>query len=687
MSWPRLRTAGGWEFAVYQPQIDAWQGAQITGRFAVGVRSIATSNETYGVAFFQARTEVDKVNRLVTLDQFTLTKTKFPTRPDMDQSYLDLLSQQLPQTARSIPLDHLEAVFVASSEAAKALTVQVNNDTPQIIYSTQPSILVLVDGPPTLKPLTDSYKRVVNTRAVMLLNAADQTDYLYAGSNWYNATAFEGPWNVDPTPPADIASALEAALATKQVDPLLPQRPLTSPLNIYVSTTPAELIQTAGTATLVTIPGTALSYVANSDSAIFYNSNDTFYYALISGRWFKGPYIYGPWAFVPGGSLPADFRKIPADSPKGHALASVPGTPQAQEAVIASSIPQTATINRSTASLNVTYQGSPGFAPVAGTSLSYATNTTTPVIMTSPTSYFACEGGVWFVANSPSGPWAVATSVPKAIYDIPPSSPIYYVTYAYVYGSTADSVYVGYTPGYNGVYVAPGGTVVYGTGYTYPPLVTGSWWVPCPVTYGFGWGMAINPYTGFAYGFAAGAGYDCWCHPYWGCYGWADRYGLGYSHVNLNSASFYAHWGDAVRGAGSWGYNAYTGREWSAQRAAVFNPYTGAYVGNERGTVVNPYGTAPSASRSAAVYGQTRKAATWSSANAYADRDGNVYRPNSAGGYDRYNPSSGWQAARPDTSSWAARESGAQSLGYQRYDNYRSYGGGGWGRGYGRLRR
>jgi hypothetical protein len=687
LSWPRLFSGNGCQFAVYQPQIQSWQGAQLTGRFAVGVRSTTTSNETYGVAFFNALTEIDKVNRLVTLNNFTITKTVFPTRRDMEQGYLDALQQQLLQTARTIPLDHLESVFVVSAEASKALKVQVKNDPPRIIYTTQPSILVLVDGPPILKPLEGTYQRVVNTRAVMLLNSVDQMGHLYAGSNWYNAPSFEGPWNVDPTPPADISTALSAALATKQVDPLLPHTPLAAPLNVYVSTTPAELIQTTGTEVLMSMPGTALSYVANCDRAIFYNSNDTFYYALISGRWFKGPYIYGPWEFVQANTLPADFQRIPLDNPKANALASVAGTPQAQEAVIACSIPQTATINRSSASLTVTYQGPPGFAPIAGTPLSYATNTLTPIVMASPTSYYACEGGVWFAAPNPAGPWIVATAVPKAIYNIPPSCPIHYVTYAYIYGSTPDSVYAGYTPGYNGVYVAPSGTVVYGTGYSYPPVIAGSWWVPCPVTYGFGWGMAVTPYAGFAYGFTAGAAYDCWCEPYWGCYGWARGYDLGYARVNLNSANFYAHWGEAARGAGSWGYNAYTGREWSEQRAAVFNPYTAAYVDSERHTAVNPYGAASGVNRSVATYARPASPGAWNNANVYADRSGNVYRANAAGGWDRYYGNNGWQTARPATSSWANRESYAQTQGYQRFDSYRSYGGGGWGGRYGRGRR
>ena len=50
----------------------------------------------------------------------------------------------------------------------------------------------------------------------------------------------------------------------------------------------------------------------------------------------------------------------------------------AREAVIANSIPQTATIERDNAKLTVDYVGAPQFAPIPETSLQYATNTPTP---------------------------------------------------------------------------------------------------------------------------------------------------------------------------------------------------------------------------------------------------------------------------------------------------------------------
>jgi hypothetical protein len=63
---------------------------------------------------------------------------------------------------------------------------------------------------------------------------------------------------------------------------------------------------------------------------------------------------------------------------------------------------------------------------------------------------------------------------------------LHYVTYAYVYDYTPQTVVVGYTPGYLGTVVAPTGVVVYGTGYFYPPVYAGALWYPPPVTYGFG---------------------------------------------------------------------------------------------------------------------------------------------------------------------------------------------------------
>jgi hypothetical protein len=232
---------------------------------------------------------------------------------------------------------------------------------------------------------------------------------------------------------------------------------------------------------------------------------------LISGRWFRAPSLDGPLAYVPARKLPADFARVPQSHPAAAVLASVPGTPQAEEAVIENSIPQTATVPRKGLAFTPTFDGAPQLAPIEGTSLSYVINSPNPVIQVG-TAYYAVHNGVWFIASSLTGPWSVATAIPPVIYTIPPSSPLYYATYVRIYGATPEVVYVGYTPGYFGTVVSPDDVVVYGTGYAYQPWL-GTVWYASPWTYGFGSAFDWNTLTGWSFGF--GIGYPVW-GPWWG---------------------------------------------------------------------------------------------------------------------------------------------------------------------------
>ena len=95
--------------------------------------------------------------------------------------------------------------------------------------------------------------------------------------------------------------------------------------------------------------------------------------------------------------------------------------------------------------------------------MQYAVNTASQVLL-SDGQYFAVDDGVWFVSNTPEGPYRVATERPAEVDSIPASCPNYNVKYVYIYDVQPQVVYVGYTPGYSYSYVY-GGTVIYGTGY------------------------------------------------------------------------------------------------------------------------------------------------------------------------------------------------------------------------------
>ena len=234
-------------------------------------------------------------------------------------------------------------------------------------------------------------------------------------------------------------------------------------------------------------------------------------------------------------------------------LPTVAGTPQAQEAVIENSIPQTATVPlKNGPKFTPQFDGPPQYAPIAGTPLTYVTNSHVPVIQVAPNAFYAVTAGVWFTAPQLTGPWAIATSVPPVIYTIPASSPIHYVTYVRIYEATPQVVYVGYTPGYLGTVVAPYGTVVYGTGYVYSPWIGTVWYAP-PYTYGVAAAPIYNPYVGYTWGFAMGLATAAWMEPWWGGAYYYPAYWGGYGCCATASANVYGHWGATTySGTRSW---------------------------------------------------------------------------------------------------------------------------------------
>ena len=612
-NWPRTYKDGTTTLLVYQPEIEKWDGVSFLARFAVSIQEANAPAPTFGVIWLSATSNVDKEEGVVTLTNLAITKSNFPTEPDNAAKYSAYLTSQLPALTMPIPLAQISNRFQLSKALKQVAAQPVKNTPPRIIFSNQPALLIPVDGAAVMRPLAGTdYSRVFNTNALIIQAPNGGPFYLRAMNYWYTSANVEGPWSTDFEPIANLQAVEQAAAAIPSIDPINPPKGQNPPApDIYVSTAPTELIQTQGPPEFVPIRDTELLEVKNSDNAIILNIGNQLFYVLISGRWFSSPALTGqPWAYVPGDKLPADFAKIPPNSDKGNVLLSVPGTPQAQEAVIANSIPQTATVNRDQASLAVTYDGAPQFQPVEGTSLQYAVNTASPVIEVSPSSFYAVSNGVWFTAAAPVGPWAVATFVPPVVYSIPVSSPVHYVTYVQVYGYTDTTVTVGYTPGYYGTVVAPGGVVVYGSGYVYPPYVGTTVYVAPPATYGYGAGFSDGAATGFLFGFAAGAVLGACLAPSYGCWG---TWGGNTYNTTINNGNVYNHWGNTVVAHGNaygWhgggeagaGFNPYNGNWAAGRRGAGYNSATGTYAAGRSGAVGNAYTGNYAAGRQGAAY-------------------------------------------------------------------------------------
>jgi hypothetical protein len=642
--------------------------------------------QVVGAASFEGSTEVNTDTHTVFMFNIRVLNTYFPSQDPPTSAQLDQLFRTFVPLTFTASLDRIVACM---PKPQSVKTVPLKNDPPFIFVSYSPAILLGVDGEPVLSDLPKTtLKFVVNTMWPLFFDKSNSQYYLLVNDIWLSAGDLHGPWTRAMKLSKEFSKLPDSgkfADAKKAVPP----PPVSNPIipQVLYSTVPTEVILFDGQPTYTQIPGTQLVYANNTDSPLFVHSPTQTYYYLAAGRWFSAASLTGPWTFA-SLALPADFANIPLSSPASAILASVPGTTEAKDSVLIAQIPTTMILDptKAAAQAKVTYSGDPQFAPIEGTTLQYATNTPDKVIQVGDV-YYLCLQGVWFMSTTSQGPWTTASSVPQVMYTIPPSSPVYNVTYVTQSTTSNGNVQSSYTAGYLGVFVmgaAVGAIVTSGTGYYYPP------------------------YIGYpAYGYPV-------YHPYPTCYGAYGAYGTSYYHTSTGaygvSQTAYGAYGSATRTAS---YNPYTGT--SARTASTstaygkqsvgqaYNPYTGTYgathqgssptaqwgqsyvsQGNKsaytqhystaNGTVASAQGSqGGKAYASSSAYGNTY-AGKNSSGDMYAGHDGNVYQ-NTGSGWQKSNGSGGWssvntqqaqQQAHQQTQSYEQQHPDSQANAQQR---------------------
>lgn len=412
--WPRAVTKEGTKLVYFQPQIDEWKDfRELTADVAVSLTP-AGGQPVLGVASLAANTVADLDKRTVLIRSIHITSARFPSVEKANADTIEhSLRQVFPTDALTISLDRLLAGVQRSQVSAKP--VAVKTDPPRIFFSKRSAILLMVDGEPVRAPIEKTnLEFLVNTNWDLFYEKTSKHYYLLSEKTWLSSAALEGPWAVTGKLP-DAMAKLPANQNWDDVKKAIP--PTVSPTmrgpTVFYASTPAEVIQVNGDPVYSRISGTQLVDVSNTENDLFFHSEQTQFYLLISGRWFRAKALEGPWSYA-GNDLPPDFAKIPSTHPRSHVLASVPGTQEAQDAVMLAQIPTIAVVNRAEAEakVKVAYDGTPQFKPVEQTSLQYATNTQDKVIKYGDL-YYLCFQAVWFMSTTPNGPWKTADSVPK----------------------------------------------------------------------------------------------------------------------------------------------------------------------------------------------------------------------------------------------------------------------------------
>ena len=523
IEWPqKVHTTEG-TLIVYQPQPEKLIGNALTARAAMSFTQ--NKEPIFGVFWFTAKIDTDRENDSVTVRDMSVIDVRWPESKDAgEQTFTTVVNQAIKTSQFNTSLSQLTA-SLENAEVAEQSLAQLKTDPPIIIFKDKIAVLLSFDGEPKFSAIKDThYERALNTAMTVIKDTKNKSPYLTDGHFWYQAKQAKGPYKYTQSVPADLANMLPKNTSTSS---------LSSPPEIVVATKPTELVVTDGEAKWKSLSGGELMYVFNTETPWLREMQTNNMYVLLSGRWFRAKQHTGPWTFVRADELPQSFANIPPESDLGGLRDSVAGTEEANEAVLDAKVPQTAAISRKDARLTVYYDGKPKFERIPGTNVSYAINTDAQVLQIKG-KYYAVDNAVWFKADSAQGPWLVADSIPKnEIAKIPPSSPVYNLTYVEIYESTPDVVYTGYYPGYVWSYPYYGAPV-YGTGWYYPPYWGGGYYYPRPSTWGFnigynnwtGWSFGVSWSNGFlSLGMNWDLGWPTHYRPYHCCNGW---YGGGY---------------------------------------------------------------------------------------------------------------------------------------------------------------
>ena len=661
--WPRsMTTASGAALTLYQPQIASWTDQKhVVAYSAVSYIAKGAAKPALGTLKVEADTGVAVEQRLVNFSNLKIVESNFPTvaREQLRTVVADI-SVAVPLVDQVIALDRVLANIDTSQIIPKNVE-GVKADPPPIFFSKTPAILVNIDGDPIWSPIeSNDLRSAVNTNWDLFQHEPTKTFYLRNDRFWLKAADVKGPWAPAGALPESFKKLPDDG-NWKEVKANLPGEKIadTRVPKVFVSTVPAEMILLQGEPNYLAVTGASpLLWVSNTESDLFRTGLKSSVYFLVAGRWFSAPDFTGPWTFATM-TLPPEFKKIPMEHARSRVLASVPGTTQAAEAVLLAQIPQTATVSKTLAAPEVTYQGgTPEFQPIDKTTAQRAVNTDKDILKVGDL-YYMCFQGVWFMSTTPTGPWKVTADVPKTIYEIPVSSPAHNVTYVTVQESNDDAVVFATAMAFTGMMVAFG-CVVWGSGYYYPPYygygARYPYYYPHYPTYGYG--ASYNPWTGaytrgaVAYGPYGGAGAAQRYNPRTGTY---SRGAVAYGPYGARGAASAYNPRTGASAATRQGSNVYG--SWGATGVQRGDQWAATARSTNNATGVTTRRTETSNGSSARVTGpggNTAAVAKGNSGDVYAGRDGNVYKK-SGDSWQKYGGDGNWNNVQQPTSAQRAQ--------------------------------
>src|SRR6478736_6151708 len=155
--WPKIiNTDNGTQIKVYQPEPESFKGNILQFRSAISVLEKGSNDPVFGAFWATSKVQTDRDNRMLNIISLNVTSIRIPAIEGQDTiDYIDdALESRFPQAAGAISLDEIVATLNQNQQETK-LSQGFSNKPPKVMFVTQPTMLVLIDGNPKLQTNKD----------------------------------------------------------------------------------------------------------------------------------------------------------------------------------------------------------------------------------------------------------------------------------------------------------------------------------------------------------------------------------------------------------------------------------------------------------------------------------------------------------------------------------------------------
>jgi hypothetical protein len=255
----------------------------------------------------------------------------------------------------------------------------------------------------------------VHVTAVRFPGAPDKTQ-----TAWLETLRAGLPQQVDGVPLERVESGIAAVRARERgaavLSVIVPR--------VVIAKKPTVLVYIDGEPRYVPVKGTELSGVLNTRTLLVRNGSGRHWLRLYDG-WVSADSLRGPWSVAQAPPGASKIEQAARASGRANLLRGKPD-PQTRRrpSLKNGALPQILVATKPTALLVL--NGEPRFAPVAGTPLQYATNTSAHLFRdVESKQLYVRVAGYWLRSSSTAGPWEFvpADRLPESFAAIPDDSP------------------------------------------------------------------------------------------------------------------------------------------------------------------------------------------------------------------------------------------------------------------------